>query len=229
MAEAAGAEGRSAGKRGKPVPPPSFDEDLLFTHRGLSGPAALQISSYWQPGQPIIIDLLPMLKGDEALVGMKAGRSPEALGLSEEMVQRLGAQPQRQQLGSVMAALLPARLGKIWLSAAIPMLPARFAALNGLENGMRLAEVADSRLRLLMQVLKAWPVMPAGTEGYRKAEVSVGGVSTAALDARTMQARQVPGSYWIGEAVDVTGWLGGYNFQWAWSSAHAAARAILAA
>ncbi|MDO5101898.1 MAG: NAD(P)/FAD-dependent oxidoreductase, partial [Lautropia sp.] len=230
-AAVAGADGRPAGKRLKTALPPSFEEDLLFTHRGLSGPAALQISSYWQPGQVIVIDLLPMLKSqpDEVLVGLKAGRSPESLGLTEEMLQRLGAQPQRQQLGNVLAALLPSRLGRIWLPAAIPMLPARFAALKGLENAMRLAEVSDSRLRLLMQALKAWPVMPAGTEGYRKAEVSVGGVSTAALDPRTLQARRLPGSYWIGEAVDVTGWLGGYNFQWAWSSAHAAARAILAA
>lgn len=218
----------AAGMRRKPLAPPVFEEDLLFTHRGLSGPAALQISSYWQPGQGIVIDLLPMLKGDEVLVALKAGRSPEALALPEEMQQRLGAQPQRQQLGSVLSALLPSRLGRIWLSAAMPMLPARFAGLKGLHNEMRLAEVADSRLRALMQALKAWPVMPAGTEGYRKAEVSVGGVATSALDPRTMQARQVPGSYWIGEAVDVTGWLGGYNFQWAWSSAHAAASAILA-
>lgn len=128
----------------------------------------------------------------------------------------------------MLSALLPARLARVWLPAAPAMLPPFFAALSGLEEGMRLAEIGDSRLRLLGQALKQWPVLPAGTEGYRKAEVTVGGVATAELDPRTMAAHRVPGSHWIGEAVDVTGWLGGYNFQWAWASAWLAAEAIAA-
>lgn len=203
---------------------PAFAEDLLFTHRGLSGPAALQISSYWQPGQSLLIDVLPGLRAEPLLLALKAGDS--AMALPADVQQRLGSQPHRQQLGSILAALMPARLGRIWLEAVTPMLPPGYAGLAGLDNGMRLAEVSDSRLRLLAKLLKAWPVLPAGTEGYRKAEVSVGGVATAELDPRTLQSHRVPGSYWIGEAVDVTGWLGGYNFQWAWSSAHAAAMAI---
>ncbi|MDO4905567.1 MAG: NAD(P)/FAD-dependent oxidoreductase [Lautropia sp.] len=213
------------GGRGS-VRAPVFEEDLLFTHRGLSGPAALQISSHWQPGQGLVIDLLPGLSAEAVLLDLKAGSWPG--DLSDEMVQKLGAQPHRQRLGNILAALLPARLARIWLSAAVPMLPVRFGGLGQLSDRMRLAEVADGQLRLLARSLKAWPVLPAGSEGYRKAEVSVGGVATRELDPRTMQSRRVPGSYWIGEAVDVTGWLGGYNFQWAWSSAHAAATAISA-
>lgn len=202
--------------------PVVFEEDLLFTHRGLSGPAALQISSYWQPGQGLVVDLVPALPGlDQWLVDLKAGR-PVVLP------EGVSGQPHRQQLGTVLSALLPGRLARVWLAAAPAMLPAAFASLKGLDEGMRLAEIADSRLRLLGQALKKWPVHPAGTEGYRKAEVTVGGVATTELDSRTMAAHRVPGSYWIGEAVDVTGWLGGYNFQWAWASAWLAAEAIAA-
>lgn len=211
--------GSKPGKSGKAV---VFEEDLLFTHRGLSGPAALQISSYWQPGQSLLVDLLPGMPAlAQWLVDLKAGR---AVALPAG----LGGQPHRQHLGTVLSALLPARLARVWLPAAPAMLPPAFAALNGLEEGMRLAEIGDSRLRLLGQALKQWPVLPAGTEGYRKAEVTVGGVATGELDPRTMAAHRVPGSHWIGEAVDVTGWLGGYNFQWAWASAWLAAEAIAA-
>jgi predicted Rossmann fold flavoprotein len=176
-----------------------FKEDLLFTHRGLSGPAVLQISTYWNPGQPIQIDLLPGVDIAEALLASKPGN--------------------RQQVGSVLAGLLPRRLAEQWLSADIAGLGADFAA-------QRIADVSDKSLRKLADSLQNWRVVPSGTEGYKKAEVTRGGVDTKALDQQTMAARSVPGLHFIGETVDVTGWLGGYNFQWAWASASACAQAV---
>ena len=225
-----GTQQKGQGKRKAPRPV-VFHEDLLFTHRGLSGPGILQISSYWQPGQPVWLNLLPdMPDPGQWLVDLKAGRaSAQALpgGAS------LSGQPHRQQLGTVLGAVLPARLVRSWLASATRlsgalMPPGVSGALEGLAESSRLAEIGDARLRQLGQALSHWPVQPAGSEGYRKAEVTVGGVATETLDPRSMQAHAVPGSYWIGEAVDVTGWLGGYNFQWAWASAFAAAQAIAA-
>jgi hypothetical protein len=175
----------------------SFHEDLLFTHRGLSGPAVLQISSYWQPGQPLVIDLLP---------GQDAAR------LLQEAKQQ-----SRRQLGNALAGLLPQRLAETWLARL------------GQDASRPLPEVGDRELKRLAESLSRWTLTPAGTEGYRKAEVTAGGVDTRELDSRSMASKRQRGLHFIGEVVDVTGWLGGYNFQWAWSSAAACARALLAA
>ena len=189
--------------------PVSFREDLLFTHRGLSGPAILQISSYWRPGRRLDVDLLPDIELEQRLVDVKEGREP------------IAGEAQRQQLTTVLASMLPRRLAQVWIEAAQPD---GLADLTGQE---RLAETANSRLRMLGRALNRWQVEPAGSEGYKKAEVTLGGVATSELDARSLQALRMPGLYCIGEAVDVTGWLGGYNFQWAWASAHAAATAMV--
>ena len=177
-----------------------FLEDLLFTHRGMSGPAILQISSFWRPGSTLDIDLLPELDLEKLLVAAKR-------------------QSQRK-LANELAELMPRRLAETWL-----------AALPNLENLSQrpLAELRDRDLAALARQLHGWVLVPSGTEGYRKAEVTAGGVDTAELSSRSMQSRHVPGLYFIGEVVDVTGWLGGYNFQWAWASAAACARAICAA
>jgi hypothetical protein len=159
----------------------SFREAMLFTHRGLSGPAILQISSYWRDGQEISIDLLPDTDAAAFLKDRKRTRP-------------------RAELRTVLAELLPQRLAQ-----------------NLAPDGT-MAILRDRDLEMLAARLKAWKIVPAGTEGYAKAEVTVGGVDTGGLSSRTMEARKVPGLYVIGEAVDVTGWLGGYNFQWAWSS-----------
>ena len=206
-----------------------FDEDLLFTHRGLSGPATLQISSYWRSGQPLWVNLLPeQPDAGQWLLDIKHGRTVEPARENGPAFNN------RQQLGTILAALLPGRFSRAWLADAVALSgaalePAVSASLQQLQEDMRLADIGDARLRHLGQVLNAWPVVPAGTEGYRKAEVTVGGLATAELDPCTMMARRIPGCYWIGEAVDVTGWLGGYNFQWAWASAWVAAQAIGAA
>lgn len=165
-----------------------FVEDLLFTHRGLSGPAILQISTFWNPGEDIEIDLAPDTDIAAGLLAAKPGS--------------------RQQLATVLAGLWPRRLAEQWLAQAHPDLPST-----------RLADVADRRLVALADEIHRWRLKPTGSAGYRKAEVMRGGVDTDELDQRSMQARKVEGLYFIGEAVDVTGWLGGYNFQWAWSSA----------
>ncbi len=188
--------------------PVSFREDLLFTHRGLSGPAILQISSYWRPGRRLDVDLLPDVDMEQRLLGVKEGTQPTA-----------GEGP-RQQLATVLASMLPRRLAQVWIEAAQPE---GLADLTGQE---RLAETSNARLRMLGRALNRWQVEPAGSEGYKKAEVTLGGVATSELDARSLQALRLPGLYCIGEAVDVTGWLGGYNFQWAWASAYAAATAV---
>ncbi|MBV7483576.1 NAD(P)/FAD-dependent oxidoreductase [Bordetella sp. BOR01] len=176
-----------------------FLEDLLFTHRGLSGPAILQISSYWQPGEPIVIDLA-------------AGRD-----LAGELI---AAKPgNRQQLHTVLGGLWPRRLADQWLQAA------EHGGQAGLP-ALRMADAPDKTLRVLGQGIHEWRLVPSGTAGYKKAEVMRGGVDTRGLDQKSMQARTVPGLYFIGEAVDVTGWLGGYNFQWAWASGMACGRAL---
>ena len=176
-----------------------FDEDLLFTHRGLSGPAILQVSTFWHPGAPIQIDLAPGFAGD-ALAG-------ELLDLKRSS---------RQTLANVLAARLPRRLADGWLQS------------QQVEGEQRVADVPDRTLRALAQSLKHWRLTPSGSEGYRKAEVTRGGVATDELSQATLEAKRVPGLHFIGEVVDVTGWLGGYNFQWAWSSGYAAGLAISA-
>ncbi|MBC7203775.1 MAG: NAD(P)/FAD-dependent oxidoreductase [Pusillimonas sp.] len=175
-----------------------FDEDLLFTHKGLSGPAILQISSYWNPGQAIVLDLAP--------------------GADIERSLREARQGSRQLLSSVFASIWPKRLAEQWLRNT-PDLPVHL-------EQMRLADAPNSLLSHLAHHVHEWSLVPCGTAGYRKAEVMRGGVDTRYLDQRSMEAKAVPGLYFVGEAVDVTGWLGGYNFQWAWSSAMACARAI---
>ena len=174
----------------------TFHEDLLFTHRGLSGPAVLQISSYWQPGTPIVIDLLPGVDLAAELADAKAR----------------GA---RKLIAGVLAAWLPQRLADAW-------------AQQDAAWQRTIAEASDKALAQLAERLSRWQLTPTGTEGYKKAEVTVGGVDTHGLSSQTMEAKAQPGLYFIGEVVDVTGWLGGYNFQWAWASAHACAEALAA-
>jgi predicted Rossmann fold flavoprotein len=170
----------------------AFREAALFTHRGLSGPAILQISSYWRHGEPIAIDFAPdMAPG--WLVEAKRARPRATL---------------RKALGATLSDRLAEAL------ADRLALPGELAALTD-------RKLADAEARLAR-----WQFTPNGTEGFAKAEVTIGGIATAGLSSQTMEARRVPGLYAIGEAVDVTGWLGGYNFQWAWASAWAAAQAI---
>ena len=172
---------------------PSFDEAMLFTHRGLSGPAVLQASSYWEAGQPITVHLAPDTDFGAVLRQKRTDDGKKALTTE-------------------LAKHLPGRLvdhlsGQMDLSG-------------------RLGDLSDSRIDALCTTLTAWHLIPSGTEGYRTAEVTRGGVATDALSSKSMMSQTIPDLYFIGEAVDVTGWLGGYNFQWAWSSAMAAARAI---
>ena len=188
----AGLSGLSLPVRASAGTGPAFEEALLFTHRGLSGPALLQISSYWREGESFGVDLLP---------------GTDAAGMLVEAKARRGG----RQLRSVLAEHLPDRLATT-LAAAHATKP--------------LAEWRDEELRAVGSGLAAWQLRPSGTEGYRTAEVTVGGVDTDGLSSRTMASKTVPGLYFIGECVDVTGWLGGYNFQWAWASAAAAAEAI---
>ncbi|PXW28209.1 hypothetical protein SAMN05445871_4079 [Paraburkholderia caballeronis] len=173
-----------------------FDEDLLFTHRGLSGPAVLQISSYWQPGQPIRIDLLPGRDAPAELIDAKAST--------------------KRQIGNLLAEWTPTRLAHVWLDT------------HDVRADARLADLPDKTLRRIGEGLSQWTLTPTGTEGYRKAEVTRGGVDTRELSSATLMSERVPGLYFVGEAVDVTGWLGGYNFQWAWASGVAAGEAAAA-
>ncbi|RKK02278.1 aminoacetone oxidase family FAD-binding enzyme [Pseudoroseomonas wenyumeiae] len=170
-----------------------FPEAVLFTHRGLSGPAILQISSYWRPGQPIALDLLP-------------GQDPTAL-----LLERKKARP-RAEPRTILAEFLPQRLAQALAEAWLP--PAE------------MANQTDKALRAVGERLRSLSLTPAGTEGYAKAEVMLGGVDTNALSSRSLEAKAVPGLFVVGEAVDVTGWLGGYNFQWAWASGWCAGEAI---
>ncbi|MDI3510428.1 MAG: hypothetical protein PWQ61_1193 [Betaproteobacteria bacterium] len=165
----------------------SFHEDLLFTHRGLSGPAVLQISSYWQPGTPIRINLAPEVDLPAVLADAK--------------------QRSRKLLANELAQWVPSRLADAW-TAQEP------------DWQRPVAECSDKALARLAERLTRWELVPTGTEGYKKAEVTLGGVDTRDLSQQTMESKQ-PGLYFIGEVVDITGWLGGYNFQWAWASAHA--------
>ncbi|THF50867.1 NAD(P)/FAD-dependent oxidoreductase [Allorhizobium terrae] len=167
----------------------AFDEALLFTHRGLSGPAILQISSYWREGDHITLSLQP---------------DTDFLGILKTAKRDNG----RQAVQTVLSGHLPKRLAQYCVERAGITKP--------------LADLSDKALIGLVESLQKWVLKPAGSEGYRTAEVTLGGVDTKDLESKTMQAKTVPGLYFIGEAVDVTGWLGGYNFQWAWASGHAA-------
>jgi predicted Rossmann fold flavoprotein len=171
-----------------------FLEDLLFTHRGLSGPAVLQISSYWREGSPIRLNLAPDTDLPAALARAKASS--------------------RKRIANELALLVPSRLADTWVQQ---------------ESAWQrpIAEASDKALAQLAERLARWELTPTGTEGYRKAEVTLGGVDTRDLSSQTMESKQ-PGLYFIGEVVDVTGWLGGYNFQWAWASGHACAQALAA-
>ena len=173
-----------------------FVEDLLFTHRGLSGPAVLQASSYWQPGETLQIAFAPGTDWPETLARAKAAS--------------------KRQLGNELASHLPQRLAEAWL------------ARGGLPEDRPMPEVGDKALRQLAESLSAWRIAPTGTEGWKKAEVMAGGVDTREIDSKTMESRRAPGLHFIGEVLDVTGWLGGYNFQWAWASGHACAEALAA-
>lgn len=167
-----------------------FRENVLFTHKGLSGPAILQISSYWQPGQEIVIDLLPDLDAEAWL---------EERASSEQL------------LANAMGELgWPKRFAEAWL--------------DGQGANVRGRDLSPKKRRQLAETLHNWRVLPNGTQGYKKAEVTRGGVSTKALSSKTMMANDVPGLFFIGEVVDITGWLGGYNFQWAWSSGFVAGK-----
>ena len=172
----------SVGKRG-------FEEAMLFTHRGLSGPAILQISSYWREGDAIVIDLFP--KGD--------------LG---DILRKARAESPKLHLQTILSWHLSKRLAQM------------LADDIGLQGMM--GELSDKSFAKVEDALRRWTIKPTGSEGYRTAEVTLGGIDTDGLDSNTMQARNVPGLYFVGEAVDVTGWLGGYNFQWAWASGWAA-------
>lgn len=172
---------------------PSFDEALLFTHRGLSGPAILQVSSYWHEGEEISIHLVPEIDLFHSLKGKRHGAG-------------------KRNLTTILAEILPARLVE-FLAKSID--------LSG-----NFADQSDTRLREISDALTNWRVRPSGSEGYRTAEVTIGGVDTDALSSKTMEVKDVEGLYFIGEVVDVTGWLGGFNFQWAWASGWAAGQAI---
>ncbi len=175
----------------------SFSNAMLVTHRGVSGPAILQVSSYWEPGDDLRLDLLP---GADAL----------------EALQALQRERPASELRTVLADLLPKRfaqrLCEHWLQPFQPSRPLR--------------QFTPAQLRDVAALLRDWPLVASGTEGYRTAEVTLGGVDTDGLSSATLQSKLVPGLHFIGEVVDVTGWLGGYNFQWAWASAHAAAIAL---
>ncbi|HMA16121.1 MAG TPA: NAD(P)/FAD-dependent oxidoreductase [Kiloniellaceae bacterium] len=171
----------------------SFREALLFTHRGLSGPAILQISSYWQPGEEIVVDLLP-------------GRD------AYDLLRKARGDTPKQEVQTFLSELLPRRLALMLCDEA------------GLQG--RLADLSDKKLRAVADLVNRWRLKPGGTEGYRTAEVTAGGVDTDEISSKTFEAKKVPGLYFVGECLDVTGWLGGYNFQWAWSSGHAAGQAV---
>ncbi|MDB6453352.1 NAD(P)/FAD-dependent oxidoreductase [Falsirhodobacter sp. 20TX0035] len=171
----------------------SFDEALLFTHRGLSGPAILQASSYWREGEALTVDLLP-------------GRS-----LSDDLRQLRGEQP-RIALRTALTRHMPEKLAR------------RMEEVCGVTGAI--GALSNGAIEAIERQVHAWQLKPVGTEGYRTAEVTLGGVDTEDLDPRTLEARRMPGLHFVGEVVDVTGWLGGYNFQWAWSSGWAAGQAV---
>jgi predicted Rossmann fold flavoprotein len=169
----------------------AFEESMLFTHRGVSGPAVLQVSSFWREGATIACDLLP---GTDAAALLRSWRESRA------------------QPATLLAHHWPERFAQAWCDRFAPAKP--------------IAQWTAHELGVFASRLNAWPLAPAGTEGYGKAEVTLGGADTSELSSKTMEARRVPGLYFIGEVVDVTGWLGGYNFQWAWASGHAAGQFV---
>ncbi len=171
----------------------SFSNSMLITHRGISGPAILQISSYWQPGEPLTLDLLP---GEDAFARLQA----------------LRAERPAAELRTVLAELLPKRLAQRLCEDGIESRPMR--------------QFNPKELQQIAGALQNYPLVASGTEGYRTAEVTLGGVDTRELSSSTMESKLCPGLYFVGEVVDVTGWLGGYNFQWAWASGHAAGQAV---
>jgi predicted Rossmann fold flavoprotein len=170
-----------------------FSEAMLFTHRGISGPSILQISSYWREGDEIGIAMLP---GVDVFEALRTAR----------------AQNGRQAVHTVLATFLPKKLAQ--------------TIAEQLGASKNLADMPDKEFRRVEAAVNGWRIKPSGSEGYRTAEVTLGGVDTRDLDSRTMAAKSVPGLYFIGEVVDVTGWLGGYNFQWAWSSGWCAGQAV---
>jgi hypothetical protein len=170
---------------------PSFREAVLFTHRGLSGPAILQISNYWRAGESVRLNLLPDHSAAELLAANRAGG---------------------REVKTALRQVLPERFVQAWCARHAPAKP--------------IAQLSRAELEALSRNLHAWEITPAGDEGYPKAEVTVGGVDTRELSSKTLECRKVPGLFFIGEVVDVTGWLGGYNFQWAWASGHAAGQAV---
>ncbi|MCM2679738.1 NAD(P)/FAD-dependent oxidoreductase [Echinimonas agarilytica] len=172
----------------------SFNENILFTHRGLSGPAVLQGSSYWAPGEDVSIDILPNESAIDFLLKAKTEQGDKSIK-------------------TVLATVLAKRVAELWLEyEKIEAKP--------------LKQFSENQLEAIAQRLNAWTIKPSGTEGYRTAEVTLGGVNTNELSSKTMEAKKQPGLYFIGEVMDVTGWLGGYNFQWAWSSGWACAQAL---
>ena len=184
----------NASERGKRV---SFYEDLLFTHRGLSGPAILQISSYWQNKGSLDINLLPSINLGRALIEKK--------------------KQSKSQLGTSLESYLPKSLVQLWLKQS---------ALWEEASTRKIAELNDQLLRNLGSTFHRWSLTPSGSEGYRKAEVTVGGVDTRQVSQQTMESSKLPGLYFVGEVLDVTGWLGGYNFQWAWASGFACGSSV---
>ena len=172
----------------------TFTHQMLFTHRGLSGPAILQISNYWQPGESIHLDLLPYNDIRHHLNELRQS-SPKL------------------QLKTVLSRLLPKKLVELWLA-------------QGFIQDEAIAQLSKVRLENLVNLIHNWQFVPNGTEGYRTAEVTMGGVDTHEISSKTMESNKVQGLYFIGEVLDVAGWLGGYNFQWAWSSAYACALGI---
>lgn len=170
-----------------------FKEAILFTHRGLSGPAILQLSSYWTPGEPITINLLP----EHDLL---------------DYLQRTRVETPKKQLNSILSTHLPKRLVDVFI-------PAKLAS-------KKLADCSNQDLEIITNLIQAWQVKPDGTEGYRTAEVTLGGIDCDAISSKTMETHNTPGLYFIGEALDITGLLGGYNFQWAWSSGFAAGQVV---
>jgi hypothetical protein len=171
----------------------SFSEALLFTHRGLSGPAILQISSYWSQGKEIIIDLAP---GIDTFDFLKTAKDNQSMQLP----------------ATVLSQLLPKRLAQL--------------VVMDQKLEINLAEASDEKLKKLAESTNEWRITPKGSEGYRTAEVTLGGIDTLELSSKTFEARKVPGLYFIGEVIDVTGHLGGFNFQWAWSSGYAAGQFV---
>ena len=172
----------------------TFKEAMLFTHRGLSGPAILQISSYWKEGESITINLAP---DQDIFSHLKQERENQA----------------KQELGTIISRLLPKRLAQ------------RITTESGFD-GVKMADLSDKKLKIVADKINDWRIVPSGTEGFRTAEVTLGGVDTNALSSKTLECKSVPGLYFIGEVVDVTGHLGGFNFQWAWSSGFAAGQFV---